>query len=126
MSTDETQSEFRSTGSVLDSETLIVTDNGTLLSIIDSPREQRPLEMLERAEQELNDRVWYDRHMSHSHNDGTDCPCDKPGCDGAQGMRVKYGAEALGPYTDFEWGMLNGKLSALRWARGDYWDDLDT
>lgn len=26
----------------------------------------------------------------------------------------KYGEENLGPYSDFEWGMLYGKLSALR------------
>jgi len=26
----------------------------------------------------------------------------------------------------FEWGMINGKLSALRWVMGDEWDMLDT
>ena len=31
-----------------------------------------------------------------------------------------------GPYTDFEWGMINGKLSALRWILGDEWDMLHT
>jgi len=34
--------------------------------------------------------------------------------------------DELGPWTDFEWGMLNGKLSAIRWLLGDEWDMLDT
>lgn len=29
-------------------------------------------------------------------------------------------------YSDFEWGMINGKLSTLRWLLGDEWDFLDT
>jgi hypothetical protein len=27
---------------------------------------------------------------------------------------------------DFEWSMINGKLSALRWVTGDEWDMLGT
>jgi hypothetical protein len=38
----------------------------------------------------------------------------------------RYPRADLGPYTDFEWGMLSGKLSALRWVQGFDWDMLDT
>lgn len=41
-------------------------------------------------------------------------------------VEKKYRLENLGPWNDFEWGMLNGKLSALRWTVGDDWAMLDT
>lgn len=44
-------------------------------------------------------------------------------------VEKKYGGKkAVRNYykTDFEWGMMNGKLSALRWVLGDDWDMLDT
>jgi hypothetical protein len=50
-----------------------------------------------------------------------------PGETAAEKYRQKYGkAELEGPYTDVEWGMILGKVSALRWVSGDEWDFLDT
>ncbi|WP_429404534.1 PIN domain-containing protein [Paraburkholderia sp. MM5482-R1] len=38
----------------------------------------------------------------------------------------KLGEGNYGPWSDFEWGMINGKLSALRWMLGEDWDELYT
>ena len=40
-------------------------------------------------------------------------------------LREKYGGNILLPKDDFEWGMINGKLSALHWALGKDWNFLD-
>jgi hypothetical protein len=44
----------------------------------------------------------------------------------AKRVEKKYGKANLGPYSKFDSGMINGKLSALRWVLGDEWDMLDT
>jgi hypothetical protein len=46
--------------------------------------------------------------------------------EGRRRVEQQYDLADLPPYDDFEWGMLNGKLSALRWVLGDEWDFLYT
>jgi PIN domain len=103
------------------------------------------------AIEELIDRVWYDRHMVTRHQIQTGkCKVIPKKEFGPQHYRAsaygklvvddiwagalksarrvekKYGKKNLGPYSKFDWGMINGKLSALRWVMGDEWDMLDT
>jgi len=99
------------------------------------------------AENLLFHQVWYNRHwnMLHGIKQGrtkvveTETYPRPPGAPqtiqrsvlkmamkSARRVERKYGKKNLGPWTDFEWGMLNGKLSALRWVLGSEWDFLDT
>ena len=92
-------------------------------------------------------QVWYNRHMNTRYKikrgktklveketspvkDHRKRPIQRDVWEGAlkAAARVekKYGLKNLGPWDDFEWGMINGKLSALRWVLGDEWDMLDT
>lgn len=99
----------------------------------DFREEPRRLDEIQQAEQELFDRIWYQRSMSLEWR--YEERGDQEGVErlrqiaGPGRMRVEKmfgGAKNLGPYDDFEWGMLNGKLSALRWVLGSDWDFLDT
>lgn len=95
---------------------------------------------------ELVTKVWYNRHQVRRQliergkiklveretfpvKDHTRRPIQRDIWEGAlktaAEVEKKYGLENLGPWNDFEWGMLNGKLSALRWILGDEWDVLD-
>jgi hypothetical protein len=96
---------------------------------------------------ELLDKVWYNRHQvtreklergtikiiekeSLPVKDHLRRPIQHGVWEGALNsaakVEKKYGLQNLGPWNDFEWGMMNGKLSALRWVLGDEWDMLDT
>jgi hypothetical protein len=80
---------------------------------------------------EMLDKVWYNRHMElrelvESGEETVDAQIWRDALKAAKKIEDKYGVDNLGPWDDFEWGMLNGKLSALRWLLGDEWDNLDT
>lgn len=78
------------------------------------------------------DKVWYDRHQLGMQNaylkekDPKVIKFIKGGIKSAKKMEKRYGKKNLGPYTKFEWGMLNGRLETLRWVLGDDWGSLDT
>ncbi|TPL10357.1 DUF4062 domain-containing protein [Mesorhizobium sp. B2-3-6] len=85
------------------------------------------------ALEEFADVVWYDRKLVLQQNlkDGSekiDPEIEKGMLAAMKATEKKYGKRKLRNYykDDFEWGMLNGKLSALRWVMGDDWDMLDT
>ena len=110
-------------------------------------QEPRGLTEILEAEDLLFHQVWYNRHwnMRIGIEEGKIKVVDKetyprpPGAQetiqrdvlkgalkAARSVERRYGKKNLGPWDDFEWGMINGKLSALRWALGDEWDMLDT
>lgn len=108
----------------------------------DFTEETRSLQEILSAMDELVDKVWYNRHCSRAYHieggniaiipdgeerHGSDVIHEsiwKGALEAAAKVAAKY--EDTGPWDDFEWGMLNGKLSALRWVLGDEWDMLDT
>jgi hypothetical protein len=95
-------------------------------------RTRSPDEIL-KWEEEFCDVIWYDRKLvlMEKLKEGTEAiePGIKKGMLASM-LRAekKYGKKRLRTYykDDFEWGMLNGKLSALRWVLGEEWDMLDT
>ena len=91
----------------------------------------RTMEQIKYMENVFNDKLWYDRHLAAKHRIESGAETVSPevwtgSLAEAERIRQKYGEENLGPYSDYEWGVLNGKLSALRWVMGCEWDMLDT
>ncbi|MFN0198113.1 MAG: PIN domain-containing protein [Planctomycetaceae bacterium] len=131
-------------------EALSRVDTELLAEIIEEEewtQEPRRLTEILEALDELLDKIWYGRHGARAYAvetgkirivDENDYPTGqydpnvirKDIWDGALKAAARfeeeYGIENLGPWSDFEWGMLSGKLSALRWMLGDDWDMLDT
>jgi hypothetical protein len=94
--------------------------------------EPRTLAEILEAEREFFDKVWYVRKLilQEKIQAGEHTPLASELADQMQSaMRAveeRYGAENVGPWNDWEWGFVNGKLSALRWVLGSDWDFLDT
>lgn len=99
------------------------------------------------ATDELITKIWYDRHQVSRHKIASgkekivdklpDVPWTKRknliqrdiwegALRAAAKVERRFGRDNLGPWSKFEWGMMNGKVSALRWVLGDDWDMLDT
>ena len=84
------------------------------------------------AEKEFFDKVWYIRSLIHDERiENGERPAPDPELraridTAQQRVRDTYGEDDVGPWDDWEWGFVNGKLSALRWVLGDEWDFLDT
>jgi hypothetical protein len=114
---------------------------------LDYTEQPRRLSEILEAEHLLFRQVWYNRHWNLRHAVETgktrvvaedqlsrnpyrsDEILDsiwKGALAAARRTEREVGIENLGPWNDFEWGMINGKLSALRWVLGDEWDMLDT
>lgn len=111
---------------------------------VEEPR--RLTEIIE-AIDEFTTKVWYNRHQVRREKidegivkivdkeifpikDHQTRPIQRDIWEGALRSAAKveerFGLDDLGPWDDFEWGMINGKLSALRWVLGEEWDMLDT
>jgi predicted nucleic acid-binding protein len=96
------------------------------------------------AEYDLNAMRWYDRHKMRAAQirqkkvkiidtgKGTSSPVTSTEIDRfwwtrelayAKELEAKHGKEKLGPHSDFEWGVMTGKVSALRWVMGEEWDE---
>jgi hypothetical protein len=98
-----------------------------MLAEFDFHEEPRNWEEIRDAEEQMFDRVWYERKLVGMQREGAEGQHYRAlSASGRAKVEAKYGVENLGPYTEFEWGMINGKLSALRWVTGSEWDFLDT
>jgi hypothetical protein len=105
----------------------------------------RKTQYIRNAEEELADKLWYERHqlLKMRVTGGTikivgrnekSAPNAEVICEdiwegalaSARRVEKKYGLDNLGPYDDLSWGKLLGKLSALRWVMGCEWDNLDS
>jgi len=89
---------------------------------------KRTFKEVQAAEEEMFRKVWYERHRRYRDKYTGHTPEDIIVAAEKAARKVeKEFPEMLEAIHDpFECGMLNGKLSALRWVLGEEWDSLDT
>lgn len=105
-----------------------------------NPGEEYPMILLRNdnsiheAYQEFWDKIWWNRNVARlqqiapAQESWSESQVDAlyQGNPALERIVTKYGRENLG-WTDFEWGLLCGRMSALRWVRGAEWhESLDT
>ena len=89
----------------------------------------RSVKQILAAEDEMFTRVWYGRSdIPRYRVDGTPKDIIKGALRAQRDAEKRFGKKSLvdNMKTDWDWGFVSGKLSALRWVLGDEWDMLDT
>ncbi len=90
----------------------------------------RSVKQILAVEDELFTRVWYGRKGTAKQYRAEGTPEDiiKGMLKGKREAEKRLGKKSLmaNMTTDWDWGFVSGKLSAIRWVLGDDWDMLDT
>ncbi len=90
----------------------------------------RSVKQIVAAAEELGDRLWYGRSgPAEKHRArGTPESLIKRIMLAQRDAEKKYGKKSLmeNVKSDWDWGFLSGKVSAIRWVLGDDWDMLDS
>jgi hypothetical protein len=90
----------------------------------------RSVKQILAAENEFFTRVWYGRKMPAKvyREQGTPEDIIQGMLRGKREAEKRFGKKSLmaNMASEWDWGLISGKLSALRWVLGDDWDMLDT
>jgi hypothetical protein len=91
----------------------------------------RTRRQVQEAENKHFELLWYQRQLQcveeekeHPFDEESKIPLS--GISDMERIEATYPPEELKPMTHYDLGMLEGKLSALRWVLGMQWDYLDT